>query len=145
MHKVFTPSTKDIEFLKRLVIEYYELNFPTLVYKSVDLEASDEDPLYHETLGWKFKEFRIPLHFIYNQEEMELVPFMLDIKHQVLFTAAVPIFERIGISPKAGDVIIVNGENYKVAAIHTKEDSQFGYSGYFGEQELVANRPSPSL
>lgn len=138
---------KEVALADSLTLEYYQLHFPLLTYRALSEEQTLEDDFYHDTKRSDrvYKDYQLHMAPILNPEEMSLTLFGIDLTRQVVFYAAMGAFERLGLVPKPGDVIVFDSFSYEVALIRRKLDSQVAKTNYFRELEFVANIPSPDL
>lgn len=149
-NRVYTqilPDNKDIQVLSELAVEAYEMFFPRLVYRSLQIEESLVDDFYGDATKADrvYKDYEIPMVPIFSPEEMGLTGYSLDVTREIVFYGCRPCFEKLELIPKIGDVIVYDGNYYFINTVRRKEDSQIGRSDYFMEWEFITYIPNVDL
>jgi hypothetical protein len=142
------PKEADLGALKNFYSEFYKRHFPCRTYRVVRAKASqpEYDTFYREVHHYEqrvYDDFSLPLIFSMEPEDFLHLTYGIDVTRQVVFTAAKPILDQLGITPKAGDQILFDDKTYEVRTSKRKAESYFASLNYCFELAIVADMPNP--
>ena len=140
------PSCEqDSEKLKCLYKEYYLRHAARLPVKILNKEDSRVHDFYNDTRT---------VDRVYDPEQIVSMfgpydPYMfeqsfwgIDVTRSLIFTAATPLLEDLGIELKAGDLLTYHGVEHEILTVKRKEDSFFDQYDYAFEWAIATYIPN---
>ena len=140
----------DLDTLKDLYREMYNLRAPLLTYKILENLSvePDRDDLYNDarTVDRKYVPPEgVPLRIFgpLDPETFDFGFWGIDTKRALLnFSLCVPLLEDLSIVCKPGDVIMYDGTGYEIETIKRMEDAYFAHTNYAFEVAVAAFIPT---
>ena len=150
-HDTAFPDTAacdaDLETQKNLMREVYATQAPLLNYRILDLEASKEDELYHDTRTVD-RDYDPPVVQIHTFGPLDPYEYNYgkwgvdEERNLTLFSVCVPELEDLVVTLKPGDVIEYDGQDHEIQTVKRLEDAYYAHTNYAFEFILATYIPN---